>query len=90
MKYRRRRPELAELPPLTWGRLRGLRRMLREGHPRAVPEAITHALQAIVSILEERATVLPTEIKVRAMTPEELAERSRVGEPTSLEWPLDS
>ncbi len=90
MQYRRRRPDLADLPPLTWGRLRGLRRMLRDGHPRAVPEAVAHALQAIVLILEERATVLPPEIEVRSMTPEELRGRDKVGEPTGLDWPVDS
>ena len=63
--------------------------MLREGHPRAVPEAITHALQAIVSILEERATVLPPEIEVRAMTPAEQRGCNRVNPPVDLDWPLD-
>ena len=63
-----------------------MRRMLRDGHPRGVPETMAHALRAIVLILEEKATVLPVEIKVRRMTPEELRGRDAAAEPVA--WSL--
>ena len=86
--YRRRR-DLADLPRLTWGRLRGLRRMLREQHPRGLPETVVYTLRAIVALLEERGFQLPPELPIRSMTREERAGRDRIGEPASWDWPLE-
>ena len=66
--------------------MRGLRRMLREQHPRGLPETVVYTLRAIVALLEERGTVLPLEIKVRRMTPEELRGRDAAAEPVA--WSL--
>ena len=61
--------------------MRGLRRMLAEGHPRATSEAMAYMLRAIVELLEERGFQLQPELPIRSMTAQERAGRNQIGEP---------